>query len=146
MNKVILMGRLTADPEIRSTTDGKAVGGFTLAVDRRVAKGEGQKADFIRCVVWEKKAEFTEKYLRKGTKVVLTGRIQTGSYEKDGKKVYTTDVVAEDIEFAESKNAEQKQDMPSQKPSQGLSQGPNRELNDDFMHIPDDFQEELPFN
>lgn len=103
MNLVILMGRLTDEPVIRQTQDGKAVGRYTIAVDRRAAKAE-QKADFIACQVWEKKAEFAEKYLHKGTKILVSGRIQTGSYTgKDGKKVYTTDVIVEDQEFAESK-------------------------------------------
>lgn len=106
MNEVILMGRLTADPEIRTTQDGKSVGAFTLAVDRKWVKGE-QKADFIRCQVWEKKAEFAEKYLKKGTKVLVTGRIQAGSYtNRNNEKVYTFEVVVEDCEFAESKRTE----------------------------------------
>ena len=131
MNKVVLMGRLTADPEIRSTQDGKMVGTYTLAVDRRVSKGD-QKADFIRCQVWERKAEFAEKYLHKGTKIVVTGRIQTGSYkDKDGKTIYTTDIVIEDQEFAESKAntpaAETKSD-------------------DGFIDIPEGGLEGLPFN
>lgn len=105
MNKTILMGRLTADPEIRSTQDGKSVAAFILAVDRPFSKSE-QKADFIRCQAWEKKADFAEKYLKKGTKILVIGRIQTGSYtDRDGKKVYTTDIVVEDFEFAESKKS-----------------------------------------
>ena len=138
MNKVILMGRLTADPEIRYTQDGKAVGTYTLAVDRRAAKQE-QKADFIRCQVWEKKAEFAEKYLKKGTKLLITGRIQTGSYTKDGKTVYTTDIVVEDQEFAESKKAE---------PETASAPRTDKGYQDagDFMAIPDGMQEELPFN
>ena len=103
MNKVILMGRLTKDPDVRNTPDGKSVARYTLAVDRKFSK-EDQKADFIQCVCWEKKAQFADQYLRKGTKVVVSGRIQTGKYtNKDGKTVYTTDVVVEDQEFAESK-------------------------------------------
>lgn len=103
MNKVVLMGRLTNDPEIRTTADGKSVASYTLAIDRSFARAEG-KTDFIPCIAWEKKAEFAEKYLKKGTKILVTGRIQTGSYtNRDGKKVYTTDVVVEDHEFAESK-------------------------------------------
>lgn len=103
MNKVILMGRLTKDPDVRNTPDGKSVARYTLAVDRKFSK-EDQKADFIQCVCWEKKAQFADQYLRKGTKVVVCGRIQTGKYtNKDGQTVYTTDVVVEDQEFAESK-------------------------------------------
>lgn len=132
MNKCALMGRLTADPEIRYTTDQKAVASFTLAVDRRVAKGStGQTADFISCKAWEKRAEFAERYLHKGTKIVLVGRIQTGSYtNKNNQKVYTTDVIAEELEFAESK--EQKQE--TKKPE------------DDFVTVDNSFPEELPFN
>lgn len=103
MNKVILMGRLTKDPDARNTPDGKLFAKYTLAVDRKFSK-EDQKADFIQCVCWEKKAQFADQYLRKGTKVVVCGRIQTGKYtNKDGQTVYTTDVVVEDQEFAESK-------------------------------------------
>ena len=132
MNKVILMGRLTADPDIRYTQDGKQVAIFTLAVDRRIAKGE-QKADFIRCHGWEKRAEIAEKYFHKGIKLVITGRIQTGSYkDRDGKTIYTTDVVIEDQEFAESKNADSKQ--PVEKPVD----------NEGFMPVPDDL-DGLPF-
>lgn len=103
MNKVILMGRLTKDPDVRNTPDGKLFAKYTLAVDRKFSK-EDQKADFIQCVCWEKKAQFADQYLHKGTKVVVSGRIQTGKYtNKDGQTVYTTDVVVEDQEFAESK-------------------------------------------
>ena len=112
MNKVILMGRLTRDPDIRSTAGDRpmTIARYTIAVDRRVrrdAANNGQQtADFISCVAFDRNAEFAEKYLRKGTKIALTGRIQTGSYQnKDGQTVYTTDVVVEDQEFAESKNA-----------------------------------------
>ena len=109
MNKVILMGRLTRDPDVRYSQgeSATAVARFTLAVDRRFRRnGEDTTADFIGCVAFGRQAEFAEKYLRQGTKVVLTGRIQTGSYtNRDGQKVYTTDVVAEDLEFAESKAA-----------------------------------------
>lgn len=113
MNKCFLSGRLTADPEIRSTQDGMTVGTYTLAVDRPFAKAD-QKTDFIRCQVWDKKADFASKYLRKGTKLIVTGRIQTGSYtNKDGKKVYTTDVIIEDQEFAESKKETQETAKPT---------------------------------
>ena len=126
MNTVILLGRLTADPDIRSTRDGKAVASFTLAVDRYK-----DGADFIRCQAWEKRADFCEKYLKKGTKIAIRGRIRTGDYtDKDGKKVYTTDVVIEDIEFAQTKAAQ-----PEPKPDEN-----------GFMDIPDNIGEELPFN
>ena len=133
MNKVILMGRLTGDPEVRKTQDGKSIATYTLAVDRRVAKAD-QKADFIRCQCWEKKAEIAEKYFHKGIKLVVTGRIQTGSYKnRDGKTVYTTDVVVEDQEFAESKgNEETAQTAP-------IQTAPD----DEFVPVPDD--PDLPF-
>ena len=105
MNKVILMGRLTRDPEVRYTQgeQAMAVARYTLAVDRR-GKNQENSADFIQCVAFGKAGEFAERYLHKGTKIVMTGRIQTGSYtNKEGQRVYTTDVVAEDQEFAESK-------------------------------------------
>lgn len=108
MNKVILMGRLTRDPEVRYSQgeQATAVARYTLAVDRR-GRNQENPADFIACVAFGKAAEFAERYLHKGTKIVLTGRIQTGSYtNKDGQRVYTTDIIAEDQEFAESKNAE----------------------------------------
>ena len=111
MNRVILMGRLTRDPEVRYTTGDNqmAIARYTLAVDRRFSRGgnnDGNNADFIPCVVFGKSAEFTERYLKKGTKIAVTGRIQTGSYtNRDGVKVYTTEVVVEDQEFAESRNA-----------------------------------------
>ena len=109
MNKVILMGRLTRDPEVRYSAgdNSMAIARYTLAVDRRFRReGNDQSADFIGCVAFGRSAEFAEKYLRQGTKLVVTGRIQTGSYtNRDGQKVYTTDVVVEDQEFAESKAA-----------------------------------------
>ena len=111
MNKAILMGRLTRDPEIRYTQGDNpmCIARYTLAVDRRFnrnAGNDGNNADFIPCVCFGKTAEFVEKYLKKGTKMAVTGRIQTGSYtNRDGVKVYTTEVVVDDQEFAESKNA-----------------------------------------
>lgn len=139
MNKVILMGRLARDPEVRYTQgeQAMAVARYTLAVDRR-GKNQENSADFIQCVAFGKAGEFAERYLHKGTKIVLTGRIQTGSYtNKEGQRIYTTDVVAEDQEFAESKNAESggtysNQSAPA--PQSG---------NDGFMPAGDD--SELPF-
>lgn len=140
MNKVILMGRLTRDPEVRYSQGDTptAIARYTLAVDRRVRKDNEASADFIGCVAFGKSAEFAEKYLRKGTKLVITGRIQTGSYtNKDGQKVYTTDVVVEDQEFAESKAAASgNQEGNSQPAASG----------DGFMNIPEGMDEELPFN
>ena len=136
MNKVILMGRLTKDPDVRYSQgeNSMAIARFSLAVDRRGRQqNEGQSADFIGCVAFGRLGEFVEKYLHKGTKVVLTGRIQTGSYKnKDGATVYTTDVVAEEIEFAESKGSTTTVPQP-------MAEG------DGFMDIPDGVDEELPF-
>ena len=148
MNKVILMGRLTRDPEVRYAQgeNAMAIARFSLAVDRRRQNNaDGQTADFINIVAFGRLGEFAEKYLHKGTKVALSGRIQTGSYtNKDGVKVYTTDVVVEDQEFAESKNASAGSDG-------GFSGGNfNRPApsgaGDGFMNIPDGIDEELPFN
>ena len=108
MNKVILMGRLTRDPEVRYSAgdNSMAIARYTLAVDRRFKRDGEATADFIGCVAFGRSAEFAEKYFRQGLKVVVSGRIQTGSYtNRDGQKVYTTDVVVEDQEFAESKAA-----------------------------------------
>ena len=145
MNKVILMGRLTRDPEIRysQNENGTAVARYTLAVDRRFKRDGEQDADFIGCVVFGKGAEFAEKYLAKGTKIVIIGRIQTGSYtdRETGKKVYTTDVIVEEQEFAESKAASQGNGGGYQNAGSN-----NSTSGDGFMNIPDGIDEELPFN
>jgi single-strand DNA-binding protein len=136
MNRVILCGRLTKDAEITYTQgNNMAVARLTLAVDRRF-KQEGQPtADFIRCIAFGKTAEFFERFGHKGTKFLIEGRIQTGSYtNKDGQKVYTTDVVVENTEFCDSKN------------SSGSSAEPQPKPDDGFMNIPDGIGEELPFN
>ncbi len=146
MNKVILMGRLTRDPEVRYSQgdNAMAVARYTLAVDRRFSRNnDDQTADFISCVAFGRSGEFAEKYLHKGTKIAVTGRIQTGSYtNKDGVKVYTTDVVVEDQEFAESKNSAGNSDSgfaPAGRPAPAAA-------GDGFMNIPDGIDEELPFN
>lgn len=162
MNKVVLMGRLTKDPDVRQSQGAEPVtiARYTLAVDRRGKKQEGQQADFISCVAFGKAGEFTEKYLHKGTKICVSGRIQTGSYTRqDGTKAYTTDVVIEEQEFAESKadsgraamddqmaamyagqrSQEGQQDRPGQ-------QGSIESAMEGFMNIPDGIDEELPFN
>jgi single-strand DNA-binding protein len=145
MNKVILMGRLTRDPEVRYSQgeQSTAVARYTLAVDRRFNRNDGQTADFIQCVAFGRSGEFAEKYFRKGMKVAVTGRIQTGSYtNKDGQRVYTTDVIVEEQEFAESKNASGGEGnfAPADRPSPSMAAG------DGFMNIPDGIDEELPFN
>ena len=149
MNKVILMGRLVRDPDVRysSGDNAMAIARYTIAVDRRGRRSEGgneSQADFISCVAFGRSGEFAERYLRKGTKVVVEGRIQTGSYtNKDGQKVYTTDVVVEQQEFAESKNSQ----GGSGDAFGAFSQAqPQSEISDGFMNIPDGIDEELPFN
>lgn len=147
MNKVILMGRLTRDPEIRyaNNENNTCIANYTLAVDRRFKRqGDEQTADFIRCVAMGKGGEFAEKYLHQGTKIVVEGRIQTGSYtNKDGQKIFTTDVLVESQEFAESKAASaQNGNHNASAPTR-----PNVAQNDSdgFMNIPDAIEEELPF-
>lgn len=157
MNKVILMGRLTRDPEVRYSQGENtlAIARYTLAVDRRFSRnGDENSADFIGCVAFGKSAEFAERYLHKGTKIVVTGRIQTGSYtNKDGVKVYTTDVVVEDQEFAESKSSASNGDGGYNNAgysNSGYGNAPARPqpaaAGDGFMNIPDGIDEELPFN
>lgn len=139
MNKVILMGRLTRDPEVRMSGD-TAVARFSLAVDRRFKKDGDQTADFINCVAFGKTGEFIEKYGHKGTKFVVEGRIQTGSYtNKDGQKVYTTDVVVEQVEFTESKAS-------TDGNTTNNTANSNAPTDTSFMDIPDGIDEELPFN
>lgn len=141
MNSVQLVGRFTKDPEIRYTSgeNSMAIARFSLAVDRRFKnENSNENADFISCVAFNKTAQFIEKYFRKGQRIGLIGRIQTGSYtNKDGQKVYTTDVIAEQVEFVESKA------------SQGGAGEPNQNTADtsEFVNIPDDVEDEgLPFN
>ena len=139
MNKVILMGRLTRDPEVRYSAgeNALAIARYTLAVDRRFHRDGEATADFINCVTFGRAAEFAEKYLRQGTKIAVSGRIQTGSYtNRDGHKVYTTEVVVDEQEFAEGKNAgsgsSHTQPAPETDP-------------DGFMNIPEGIEEEMPF-
>ena len=148
MNRVILMGRLTRDPEVRYSQGERtmAIARYTLAVDRRGRRnqdGNEQTADFINCVAFDRAGEFAEKYLKQGTKIAITGRIQTGSYtNRDGQKVYTTDVIVEDQEFAESKNAQSNNGFGGDMGTPA----PNTNAGDGFMNIPDGIEEELPFN
>lgn len=139
MNKVILMGRLVRDPEVRYSQGEKAtaVARFGFAVPRKFKRDNEPDCDFINCVAFGKQAEFIEKYTYKGIKLLIEGRIQTGSYtNKDGIKIYTTDVIVESCEFAESKNASQNE-RPQAAPQTD---------SDGFMNIPDGIDEELPFN
>lgn len=137
MNCVQLVGRLTKDPEIKYGNNGTTIARFSVAVDRRFKSEGGPTADFPNIVAFGKTAEFLEKYFKKGMRIGLIGRIQTGSYEKqDGTKVYTTDVIAENVEFVESKQSSQE---TTQEPPAGS-------VGDGFMDIPDGIDEELPFN
>ena len=143
MNKVILMGRLTRDPEIRYSQgeNALAIARFTLAVERRIKREGEATADFISCIAFGKQAEFIEKYLHQGTKIVIEGRIQTGNYtNKEGQKVYTTDIIVEGCEFAESKN--------NAGPDNGHAASRTESgIGDGFMNIPDGVDDEgLPFN
>ena len=145
MNKVILMGRLTRDPEVRYSAgeNALAIARYTLAVDRRFRRDGEASADFISCVSFGRTAEFAEKYFRQGLKIAVTGRIQTGSYtNKDGVRVYTTDVVVEEQEFAESKAASASNSGYQASPSPS----PSADIGDGFMNIPDGIDEELPFS
>lgn len=155
MNKVILMGRLTRDPDIRFAQGegGTQIARYTLAVDRRGRRQEGQQnADFIGCVAFGRSAEFAERYLHKGTKICVTGRIQTGSYtNREGQKIYTTDVIVEDQEFAESKAASEGNAASYSAPDMGAqgnaggAAAPQADPGDGFMNIPDGIDEDLPF-
>ena len=152
MNKAILMGRLTRDPEVRYTPgeNSLAIARYTLAVDRKIRKDGDATADFIPCVVFGRSAEFVEKYFRKGLKITIAGRIQTGSYtNRDGQKVYTTEVVVEEQEFAESKASSDSYaaSHPQQNAAPAPSMpSPGAASADGFMNIPDGIDEELPFN
>lgn len=138
MNSVQLTGRLTRDPEVRYTDGGLSIASFTLAVNRRFKQDGGPGADFIRCVAFGKTAEFIEKYFTKGRKMDLNGRIQTGSYtNQEGQKVYTTDIVVENVEFGESK-ASNEHNSNFNQDSGGIDDG--------FMNIPEGLDEEMPFN
>ena len=148
MNKVILMGRLVREPEVRYTqaAEPMAIARFTLAVNRRGGgNSEGAPtADFINCVAFGKNGEFAEKYLRKGIKIAIIGRIQTGSYtNKDGVKVYTTDIVVDECEFAESKASSGNEGSSTER---GQNRREQEVDNDGFLNIPDGIEEELPFN
>ncbi|MCI8831085.1 MAG: single-stranded DNA-binding protein [Lachnospiraceae bacterium] len=159
MNRVILMGRLTRDPEVRYSQGERAmaIARYTLAVDRRgrsrSQEGGDQSADFIPCVAFDRAGEFAEKYFRQGMRVLISGRIQTGSYvNRDGQKVYTTEVIIDDQEFADSKGAAS--DMGGyqnaggyQQPAQAQRPVPSSAIGDGFMNIPDGVEDEgLPFN
>ena len=149
MNKVILMGRLTRDPEVRYSAgeNALAIARYTLAVDRRFKRDGEATADFINCVSFGRTAEFAEKYFRQGIKIAISGRIQTGSYTNlEGQKVYTTEVVVEEQEFAESKSASEHSGYMNPAPAPTPTPTPSAASADGFMNIPDGIDEELPFN
>ena len=146
MNKVILMGRLTRDPELRyGGASNSAIASFSIAVDRRFKRDGGPTADFFNCTAFGKTGEFVDKYLKKGTKVVLDGEIQNDNYtNKEGNMVYGVKVIVNTIEFAESKRAAE-ENGTYQAPSAPAPSGGNS-ISDDFMNIPDGIEEDLPFN
>ena len=152
MNKVILMGRLTRDPEVRYSAgeNALAIARYTLAVDRRFRRDGEASADFINCVSFGRTAEFAEKYFRQGLKIAVTGRIQTGSYtNREGQKVYTTEVVVEEQEFAESKSSSDNyaaSHRESSAPAPSMPSPSAATAAEGFMNIPDGIDEELPFN
>ena len=132
MNKVIIMGRLTRDPEVSSSTNGTTFARYSVAVDRRFKREGDPDADFFNCTSFGKQVEFVERYLKKGTKVVVTGRLQNNNYtQKDGSKVYSVQIMVEDVEFAESKKADGSESTAS---------------SDDFLNLPEGLVEELPFS
>lgn len=135
MNKILLMGRLTRDPEMRTSQGENAlnIARFSLAVDRKYQKNGEKETDFFNCTAFGKQADFVDRYLKQGTKILLVGRVQNDNYtNKEGQKVYSVNIIVDEIEFAESKNSESK---PADKPSNG-----------EWMNIPEGIQEELPFN
>ena len=149
MNKVIMMGRLTRDPEVRysSGENSMAIAKFSIAVDRRNRRQQTDDqptADFFNCTAFGKQGEFVEKYLKKGTKILLTGRVQNDNYtNKNGEKIYSVQIIVEEIEFAESK----KDSVDSKSGAQPQADAPTADGGGDgFMNIPDSIQEELPFN
>lgn len=150
MNKIILMGRLTRDPEVRYSqgANALAIARYTVAVDRRFKREGEPDADFFNCTVFGKQAEFAEKYLKQGTKLLITGRIQNDNYtNKEGQKVYSVQVMVEEQEFAESKNASSASAMqPAGDYQQTSRPAPSAAVGDGFMNIPDGIDEELPFN
>ena len=145
MNKVILIGRLTRDPEIRTTAN-STMASFSVAVDRRYKQDGQPDADFPRVIAWGKTAEFIEKYFHKGMKIGIEGRIQTGSYQnQNGQTIYTTDVIADAVEFVESKNASQGGSSTNNGSGNTQSAPAPATTDDGWMNIPEGTEEELPF-
>lgn len=148
MNQVIMIGRLTADPQIRQTSAGNTAASYTLAVDRRFKREGEPDADFFRCAVFGKGAEFAERYLTKGIKIAITGELRTGSYtDRDGIKRYTTDIFVNTQEFVESKAANDRERQAQSAQSAGPASRGAQKTDDGFMAIPDNVDDaELPFN
>ncbi len=149
MNKVILMGRLTRDPEVRYSQGegGTTVARFSLAVDRRFKRAGDAEADFFNCTAFGRQAEFAERYLKRGTKMLVTGRIQNDNYtNREGQKVYSVQVIVEELEFAESKAASAENSGFAGQGYQAERPSPAAAVGDGFMNIPDGIDEELPFN
>lgn len=154
MNKILLMGRLTRDPEVRYSQNGgnqTAVARFSLAVDRRFKRQNEPETDFFNCTAFGRQGEFVEKYLKQGTKILLTGRVQNDNYtNKNGEKVYSVQIIAEEIEFAESKSSQSGQPSMAAPaaPTASVPEMPNPQeaADDGFINIPNGIEEELPFN
>ena len=149
MNKIILMGRLTRDPEIRYAQgeNQMAIARFSLAVDRRFKRQGDPDADFFNCTAFGRQAEFVERYLKQGTKILLAGRVQNDNYtNKNGEKVYSVQIIAEEIEFAESKGSGSQPGGDSQSNYQPATPSPAQAADDGFLNIPNGIEEELPFN
>ena len=149
MNKIILMGRLTRDPEIRYAQgeNQMAIARFSLAVDRRFKRQGDPDADFFNCTAFGRQAEFVERYLKQGTKILLAGRVQNDNYtNKNGEKVYSVQIIAEEIEFAESKGSGSQQGGDGQSSFQPATPSPAQAADDGFLNIPNGIEEELPFN
>lgn len=146
MNKVVMMGRLTRDPEMRyGQANNTAVASFSIAVDRRFKRDGQPTADFFNCTAFGKTGEFVEKYLKKGTKIVIDGELQNDNYtNKEGQTVYGMRIIVNQVEFAESKNA-QSNAAPSDDFGGGAP-APSGDAGDGFMTIPDGIEDELPFN
>ena len=149
MNKVILMGNLTRDPEIRYTQseNSMAIARFSIAVNRRFSRQGDTDTDFFNCTAFGKQAEFVEKYFKQGSRMLLTGRVQNDNYtNRNGEKVYSVQIIAEEIEFAERKSTADANAAKRSNSFEGNTPEPNAAADDDFMNIPDGIEEGLPFN
>lgn len=147
MNKVIIMGRLAKEPNVNTTSSGLVIARYTVAVDRRTSKDATQTADFISCVSFGKQGELVQKYVHKGTKILLTGRIQTGSYtNKEGQKVYTTDVISDEVEFVESKKTASENRVPTAPTAETAITSNINSADNGFLNVPESIDDGLPFS